>query len=195
MDSSSQGCDENKSLKQIFPDSDATPLFKLVCDHVIESLHTNLLEKPSDRDSYCMYFTPQESDVAEKSGTATSFWAAVYSGDLESARLLSEAGCDISLPNSLDFSPFQIACRLGHTDLVDFLFHLCVSSGIHPNSSTDSNCDDEDERYPLLLAVSSGNLTTVQYMIDHLECHLEMKTRSGLSALNLSSSKGYLSIF
>lgn len=77
-------------------------------------------------------------------------------GDLLSAEVMFEAGCDIDLPNDEGRRPIHEAAFFGHIDMVRFLSQngADINAPVHPFGHT-----------PLYLAVQQSRYDVVEYLI------------------------------
>lgn len=95
-------------------------------------------------------------NVAQGDGTTALHWAA-YRDDVEMARLLVEAGADVTVKTRLgDLTPLFMAAKNGTAEMIELLAE--AGAEIH---STNANGTT-----PLMLAAASGKTDAVQVLLD-----------------------------
>lgn len=99
---------------------------------------------------------------------------AIENGSLEIVRILAEKGVDLTCKDGRSLSPLHHACRVGNSDIVEYL----ASSG-----RVNVNEPDGNGMYPLLLACESGTYNSVRALVKE-GVDLNVSDRAGNNAVH-----------
>jgi ankyrin repeat protein len=104
-------------------------------------------------------FLSQKADVngAQGDGSTALHWAAL-NDDLETAKLLIQAGADVKIgTRNGGITPLFMACRNGSAPMIDLLLHAGADAGSATTNGTTA----------LMMAASSGNAQAVTALLDN----------------------------
>ncbi len=119
-------------------------------------------------------------------GTTALHWA-VYREQPELATLLIEAGADVEAPNDYGVTPFALAARQGHADLLRRLLGI----GVDPDDPRHAVNAGET---PLLAAARSGQVEAVDVLLDAGANVDAQETWNGQSALMWAAAEGHAAV-
>lgn len=122
-------------------------------------------------------------NAAQGDGTTALAWA-VYWEDLETARLLINAGADVNTTNDIGVSPLILACDNRNASMVKLL----LDAGAEPNKSLWSGVT------PLMTATAAGVVEVVNLLLEHGADINTKDPRRNQTALMWAISFGYQDI-
>ena len=110
--------------------------------------------------------------------------AAWYGAEKVVSCLIDEFGCDIHNKTSLGQSLLHIACRRGHTHLVNTFI---------VKYKLDVNAQDLKSNTPLIVAALEGKEEVVSLLLNNdFGCDVNVKGDLGQSFLHIACQKGYV---
>jgi ankyrin repeat protein len=126
--------------------------------------------------------------MQEKSGTpASSLWIAAHIGDAAAVRRLLDDGVDVNVWDKYGRTALTLAINAGHVELA----RLLVESG----AWVDPFEDDSVYMTPLMCAANRGDVSLVEYLLDHGADPLKRGGPSFVTAeyyARVESKNGYL---
>ena len=147
--------------------------------------------------------------------------AALYNGDLDTARLLLDHGADANLGDHVGKTPFVTACEIGDLEAMQLLLEHGADVGVHHNvfgsvlhhasyygraevvnlllrHNGNVNARDQSNQTPLHLASSNGHSKVVELLLDY-GADVDALSRGPLrllsrSPLHKASRNGHLEV-
>jgi ankyrin repeat protein/Flp pilus assembly protein TadD len=124
----------------------------------------------------------QSVDGRNRDGETALHWAAMF-GQIDSARVLIEAGADVGLKRNSGSTPLQAAVQNGHVAVVELLIDEGADFEVLQNDGTSL----------LYSAAGQGHLLALDALID-AGLDVDMHSENGTTALHVAAREGHTSI-
>lgn len=101
--------------------------------------------------------------------------------DVETIRVLTDAGADVNKTNGQGQTPLHIAAEVGDENLCKF-FYLCKAN---------PHLTDNEDRTPIFLAAMNGNTQLVDLLADKFKVSVFERAKDGSTLMHIASHHGH----
>ena len=126
----------------------------------------------------------QQVNMKDDANQLTALHKASIAGHLTSVKYFIQIGAQINIEDKYEFTPLHNAADQGHLEIVQVL----LANGANIEAKANRN-----KQTPLFLAANGDHLEVVKFLIDN-GAQTNAKDKSGITALEFASDKGFLEI-